>query len=75
MVHAVHRKVHQNGEGVVRQQVIDVEEEAVERVLEDRPDDVAGEEAREDLRSEKIFQYDEWMQRKKRRVPWRDFAR
>jgi hypothetical protein len=45
----VHGKVQQDGGGVVGQDVVDVEEEAVEGVLEDRPDDVTSEEAGEGL--------------------------
>ena len=45
MVHAVHEEVQHERERVVRQVVVEVEEEAVEKVLEERPDDVANHEA------------------------------
>jgi hypothetical protein len=45
MVHPVHREVQQDENGLVGKQFINMEEESMERVLQDRPDDIADEEA------------------------------
>ena len=47
VVDTVEEKVEHEKEGGVREESVDMEQEAVERVLEDGPEDVPGEEARE----------------------------
>lgn len=49
MMHAMHQEVQKDSDRMVGEIVVDVEQEPVQGVLQDRPDDVPGEEAQHGL--------------------------